>query len=424
MFRRGCVLLLLVLTGLAGAFVAPAVAANNGSGSRSSTTPAKDWTPPAPRAYVVFDQTSGVVLASTNEHQVFLPASAVKLMTALTALTKLPPSATMPISPRAAGVPNMNIGAKPGEVWKLDDMLHALLMISGNDSAYAIAERVGGTVEGFAAVMDATGKELGLRDSAFSDPAGLDGREGLGGGSRMSAYDLAVVARNARAVPQIAEIVRLSRYDFTGPDGAHHLENHNNSFLTKYAGADGMKTGYTKLAQNSLAASATRNGRTLVAVMLGSYGGELGTARWAMTLLDSGFRTLPGAPGTGEILPPVKAYTAEARAGLLNSLARPLGSAGLATAAPAAPRAIASGNGTSRDGLAAPPASGVAVAGERVSAPATTGTGRGTTTRYLLAALIVLLILAVVARRRAVVRRQQRRMRNRRRPAAWDVADP
>jgi D-alanyl-D-alanine carboxypeptidase (penicillin-binding protein 5/6) len=413
MFRRGCVLSLLVLTGLTGAF-APVAAANNGSESarsaRSSPPPARDWTPPAPRAYIVFDQTSGVVLASTDEHQTFLAASTVKLMTALTALAKLPGSTTMPISPRAASVPNMNIGAKPGQVWKLDDMLHALLMISGNDAAYAIAERTGGTVEGFAALMNATGKELGLRDSAFSDPAGLDGREGFGGGSRMSAYDLAVVARNARAVPEIASIVRLSRYDFTGPDGAHRLENHNNSFLTKYAGADGMKTGFTKLAQNSLAASATRDGRTLVAVMLGSYGGEIGTARWAMTLLDAGFRTLPGAPGTGEILPPVKAYTADARAGLLNSLTRPLGSSGLAGSG--APNAATATSGA-----------GVAVAGKQLSTPAANGAGgSSSTTRYLLAALVVVLILAFVARR-AVVRRE-RRLRSRSRRTALDVADP
>jgi D-alanyl-D-alanine carboxypeptidase (penicillin-binding protein 5/6) len=415
MFRRGCVLSLLVLTGLTGAFAAPVAAANNGSGSRPSRSnppPAKDWTPPAPRAYIVFDQASGVVLASTNEHQTFLAASTVKLMTALTALAKLPSSTTMPISPRAAGVPNMNIGAKPGEVWKLDDMLHALLMISGNDAAYAIAERAGGTVEGFAALMTATGKDLGLLDSAFSDPAGLDGREGFGGGSRMSAFDLAVVARNARAVPEIASIVRLSRYDFTGPDGAHRLENHNNSFLTKYAGADGMKTGFTKLAQNSLAASATRDGRTIVAVMLGSYGGEVGTARWAMTLLDAGFRTVPGSPGTGEVLPPVKVYTADARAGLLNSLTRPLGSSGLAGPADA-PAAAG----------AAAPGSGVAVAGKQVSTPATNGSGGGSTTQYLLAVLVVLLTLAFVARRRAVVRRE-RRLRNRSRRAALDVADP
>ncbi len=412
MFRRVCVLSLVVLAGLTGAFTAPVGAANNGSGSRSTagTAPAKAWTPPAPRAYVVFDEATGTVLAATNEHQTFLPASTVKLMTALTAVATLPGSTTVPISPRAASVPNMNIGARPGEVWKLDDLLHALLIISGNDAAYAIAERAGGTVEGFAALMNATGKELGLRDSTFSDPAGLDGREGLAGGSRMSAYDLAVVARNARALPQLASIVRLTRYDFTGPDGPHHLENHNNSFLTKYAGADGMKTGYTNLAQNSLAASATRDGRTLVAVMLGSYGGEIGTARWAMTLLDSAFRTPPGAPGTGEVLPATKVFSADARTGLLNSLARPLGSSGFAGSAPAAV-GVTPGHGR--------PATSVTVGGERASTPATTHSGSNRT-RYLLVALVVLLV-AFVARRRAVVRR--RRLRKGRRRPGFDVAD-
>jgi D-alanyl-D-alanine carboxypeptidase (penicillin-binding protein 5/6) len=411
MFRRGCVLSLIALAGLTGALAAPVAAANNGSGSR--TRPPATWQPPAPRAYVVFDQATGVVLASTNEHQTFLPASTVKLMTALTALEKLPPSATMPISGRAAGVPNMNIGAKPGQTWKLDDMLHALLMISGNDAAYAIAERVGGTVEGFAALMDATGRQLGLRDSTFSDPAGLDGREGLAGGSHMSAYDLAVVARNARALPDIASIVRLTHYEFTGPDGGHKLDNHNNSFLTRYAGADGMKTGFTKLAQNSLAASATRDGRTIVAVMLGSYGGEIGTASWAMTLLDGGFRTVPGSPGTGEVLPPVKAYTADARASLLNSLAKPLGSSGLATGAPAAAPATGAPVMTG-------PARGVSVAGEHLSTSAPSRSGNRTSiARYLLVALGVLLLLGFAGRRRAVARQRLRS-----RSGALDVADP
>lgn len=414
MFRRLSVLFLVVLAGLAGAFAAPLGAATSGSGSRSTGTPRSTgtvsarppWTPPPPRAYVVFDEGTGAVLAATNEHQTFLPASTVKLMTALTAIATLPGATTVPISPRAASVPNMNIGARPGQVWKLDDLLHALLIISGNDAAYAIAERAGGSVEGFAALMNATGKELGLRDSVFSDPAGLDGREGLAGGSRMSAYDLAVVARNARALPEIASIVSLTRYDFTGPDGRHHLENHNNSFLTTYTGADGLKTGFTNLAQNSLAASATRNGRTLVAVMLGSYGGEIGTARWAMTLLDAGFRTPPGAPGTGEVLPAPKMFGADARASLLNSLARPLGSPGFAGGATTPPSH-------------AQPATSVTVGGERMSAPATTHP-RNNTTRYLVVALVVL-VVAFVARRRAVVRRRQ--LRSRRRRAGLDVAE-
>lgn len=418
MFRRACVLLL-VVAGLAGALAAPVAAANNGSPAHSSraspSTEAsgQDWTPPAPRAYVVFDQATGTILASTNEHQIFLTASTVKLMTALTALTKLPLSSTVTVSPRAASMPAMDIGAKPGQVWKLDDMLHALLMISGNDAAYAIAERAGGTVEGFATLMNATGKELGLRDSVFSDPAGLDGREGLGGGSRMSAYDLAVVARNARAVPEIASIVRLSRYKFTGPDGAHDLSNHNNSFLLKYSGADGMKTGYTSLAQNSLAASATRNGRTLVAVMLGSDGGELGTARWAMTFLDSAFRAAPGSAGTGEVLPPVKVFTADARAGLLDGLARPLGSNGLAGAAQAGNTPAAAGKTV--------PEGGVVVAGQRASTPVSSHAGGSSLTRYVVGAVIVLLLLLLVLRRRAIVRRR-RRVRSRARLAAWEEA--
>jgi D-alanyl-D-alanine carboxypeptidase len=421
MLRRSHVLILLVLAGLTGALVAPcapAGAANtrtshssSSSSSRSSrrTTSTTVWTPPPPRADVVFDAKTGVILASTDEHEPFLPASTQKLMTAVTALTRLPVSTMVPISARAASVPNMNIGAKPGQVWRLDDLLHALLIISGNDAAYAIAERTSGTVEQFATLMNATGRQLGLRDSTFNDPAGLDGREGVAGGSHISAYDLAVVAHNALAIPELASIVRLQHYDFTGPDRVHHLDNHNIKFLAEYAGADGMKTGFTDKAQNSLVASATRNGRTLVAVLLGSNGGEVGTRHWAETLLDNGFRMPVASKGTGEALPPVRVFTADARAKLLATLARPLGSS--AVGATGAARAT-----TASPRPATPPhtASPVSVAGKDA---ATTQSSGGIPLRYVFVLVLVVLAAAFVMRRRAVLRRRERRRRSRMRPS-------
>jgi D-alanyl-D-alanine carboxypeptidase (penicillin-binding protein 5/6) len=331
-------------------------------------------------------------------------------MTALTALERLPLNAKVPISARAASVPNMNIGAKPGQVWTLKQLLHALLLISGNDAAYAIAERTAGTVEAFATLMNRTGAQLGLRDSTFSDPAGLDGREGLNGGSHVSAYDLAVIARNALATPEIASVVRLVDYDFVGPDRAHHLENHNAKFLAEYAGATGMKTGYTTRAQNSLVASATRNGRTIVAVLLGSYGGELGTRHWAEAYLDQAFRTPRNTKGTGDVLPPVRISTADARARLLSTLARPLGTPPAATPATAAKPALTT---ASSSPSTKPPRSepSVRVDGERASArsAATRGDGGSASTSwYLAAAVIAAFAVALVARRRAVVRRRAR----------------
>jgi D-alanyl-D-alanine carboxypeptidase (penicillin-binding protein 5/6) len=428
MLRRSYVLILLVLAGLTGALVAPCIpagAANTGTSHPSSpssssrrTTSTTVWTPPPPRADVVFDARTGVILASTDEHEPFLPASTQKLMTAVTALTRLPVSTMVPISARAASVPNMNIGAKPGQVWRLDDLLHALLIISGNDAAYAIAERTSGTVEQFATLMNATGRQLGLRDSTFNDPAGLDGRQGVAGGSHMSAYDLAIVAHNALAIPELASIVRLQHYDFTGPDRVHHLENHNIKFLAEYPGADGMKTGFTDKAQNSLVASASRNGRTLVAVLLGSNGGEVGTRHWAETLLDDGFRTPVASKGTGEVLPPVRVFTADARAKLLATLARPLGSS--AVGATGAARATTTAPSVPRPATPSGSTSHAEVAGK--DAAVTTHSGGGIPMRYVFVLVLVVVGAAFVMRRRAVMRRRERRRAARmRRSPDFDV---
>ena len=142
--------------------------------------------------------------------------------------------------------PENKINMKEGEVWKLNDALHSLLMSSANDAAFAIAERTSGTVEQFAKDADATARRLGARDTTFGDPAGLDDRNSFAGGTQMSAYDLAIVARNVLTVPEIANPAKLISYDFTDPAGAgRHLTNHNDGFLTTYPGATGLKTGFT-----------------------------------------------------------------------------------------------------------------------------------------------------------------------------------
>ncbi|HEX2738310.1 MAG TPA: serine hydrolase, partial [Acidimicrobiia bacterium] len=194
---------------------------------RSRTVATSSTAPPTPKAYVLVDADTGTVLAASGEHTPLPPASTVKIMTGLTALRRLVPDATIKVSARAAAQPAMKIGMHEGEVWPLNDVLHTLYMVSANDSAYALAETAGGTVENFATAMDDTAKQLGMVDSSFNDPAGLDDAASVKGGSRMSAWDLAIAARNALAVPQIADVVKLLDYKFTGPDGVpHSLHNH------------------------------------------------------------------------------------------------------------------------------------------------------------------------------------------------------
>lgn len=272
------------------------------------TLPAHPSIPPPdlrwpPAAYVVADAGSGAVLAARHEHRALLPASTQKLMTALVALQLLDERETLTVGPRAAAQPAMRIGMKTGEVWTVADAVRSLLIVSANDAAYALAERASGRVEAFADAMNAAARRLGMHDSTFRDPAGLDGPEGVGGGSAVSAFDLAVLARNVLAVPALAGTARTREYHFTGPDGVGHvLSNHLRRFLDGYPGAFGLKPGYTSRALSTVVAAARRDGRTLVVTILGA--GD--SVAWAAALLDRGFSTPTGSEGTGAVLPPVR----------------------------------------------------------------------------------------------------------------------
>ena len=171
---------------------------------KPKTTTTQPQPPPVPKAYILVDGDSGVVLDGRNLHLPLPPASTVKVMTGLTALQRLSDDAMITVSERAAAMPAMKIGLHAGEVWPIKDIIHTVFMVSANDSAYALAENASGTIEAFAADMASTAARLGMLDSSFADPAGLDDTASLAGGSRMSVYDLAIAARNALSIPQIA----------------------------------------------------------------------------------------------------------------------------------------------------------------------------------------------------------------------------
>lgn len=397
--------------------------------------------PPAtqePKAYILVDADDGRVLAAKDDHESFLTASTVKLLTAVVALERLPLDSTIPVSARAANQPAMKINMHEGEVWKLDDALHSLLVVSANDAAFAIAERASGSVEQFAKDADAIAKRLGARDTTVGDPAGLDDRNSFAGGTHMSAYDLAIVARNVLAVPEIANSAKLLTYDFTDPTGAgRHLTNHNSGFLTTYPGATGLKTGYTKSASRTLVTSATRNGRTMIAVVMGSWD----DTGWSGYLLDQGFTTAAHAAGTGVTLPPVRTVTADMRReafeGLPPALGLPAldGSASVTIAgskvATSTSPANANAGGPSKKSTTASETRSKSV---RRAAPQPASSGfalRFLNLRTTVALVIVVPLLAVFLLRRRAVRRQrirriarQKRMAEIRRRRMIDLVEP
>lgn len=376
----------------------------------AAALPAAPGSPP-PVAYISVDADSGRIIAAKNEHAALPPASTIKPFTALVALSRLPLTSTVPVSALAAGQPAMKINMTAGSTWKLDDALHALLIVSANDAAFAIAERVGGTVDGFDLIAQEEAKRLGMVDTVMTDPSGLDGPTSFKGGSRTSAYDLAIVARNALAVPEIANTAKTLHYEFTDPNGvARSLTNHNKGFLTSYPGATGLKTGFTNSANRTLVTSATRDGHTCIAVNLGTWD----DTGWAGYLLDQCFAAGRDATGTGVTLPPVRIVTADQRLGAYEGLPAALGRpalAGSAAAAAVAPPPSSTTTTTAPSRVRAPGDAALAAAesASRSSAESGGSTLGSVVSLRNAAIFIVVFVLALFLLRRRAVRRQRAR---------------
>ncbi len=270
---------------------------------------AQTATPPEgidePAAWIVVDSGSGQVLAAKNHHEMLPPASIAKVMTALVAVERLPEDAEIEISELAASQPASKLGVLPGERYRLDDAIAAMMLESANDVSYAVAETTGGDLDGFADLMNETADRYGMTESEFSDPAGLDDDESFRGGPRMSAFDVAIMVRNAQRALPVAKWAAATTYEFDGPNAQFSLVNHNRMLPggeLETAGVNGFKTGKTDRAGNTLATTASRDGRSLIVVVLDTPD----TYAWTSYLLDVGFSTPADDEGTDEQLPAPK----------------------------------------------------------------------------------------------------------------------
>ena len=383
----------------------------------ASGLPASADGSPPPEAFVLVDAGTGAVITARHMHEALPPASTAKIMTALVAVERLPLDATIPVSPNAANRESMKIGMQPGTRWPFDQAMATLMMISANDSAYAVAEAVGGgSIKGFADIANATARRYGMRDSTFGDPAGLSDSTAYAGGPKVSAYDLAIATRNELTVPAIARWAATRTYDFTDSSGnAHSLTNHD-KFLPGnaygYEGANGFKTGYTEVAGHALVATAERNCRQCIAVILGSSDSGY---TWAASLLDKCWQK-PKVVPTKTTLPPVAVspYSVRlaARTAFTNLAVGREGAKLAAAIRPATPATHTAGSSdaTGRSARAATPATTTATT---PAGGATTPTkhhgGFLTATRFLVF-LFLVLAGAVWLRRRAVRRQRDRRI--------------
>ena len=211
----------------------------------------------AKRAYVL-DAVSGRVLYERNPDERSLIASTTKIMTALIVCEQCNVLDRMRIPEEAVGIEGSSMYLQEGEVLTLQELLYGLMLQSGNDAAVALAIYCGGTVEGFAELMNDKARNLGLRDTHFENPNGLDSP-----GHYSTARDLAKLAAYAMENPIFRKTVSTKQLML----GQRYLTNHN-KLLWRVEGADGVKTGFTKAAGRILVSSATRNDRRLIAVTL------------------------------------------------------------------------------------------------------------------------------------------------------------
>jgi len=258
-------------------------------------------------AQLLIEASTGKVLHAENATYPWYPASVTKLMTAYTTLRAIKEgrisfNTLLTMSKNAVAQQPTKMGFRLGTRVTVDNALKMLMVKSANDIAVAIAEGVGGSIEGFADMMNANARRLGMTQSNFVNPNGLPAENHV-----TSARDLGILAR--------ALIT-----EFPEDDSYWHIHSirygnrimHNyNSLIDRYPGADGMKTGFICASGYNVVASATRNGRRLIAIVLGSYSGAV-RAQKAAALLERGFNSgglswLTPSLGTVDQLAPIDA---------------------------------------------------------------------------------------------------------------------
>lgn len=213
---------------------------------------------------ILMDAINGTVLYQKNADEILPMASTTKIMTALVALSEMPLDTVITVDERAVGVEGSSVYLCAGEELTLEQLLYALLLESANDAAAAIAIGVSGGIEQFAEKMNLCAKELGLQDTSFQNPHGLDAE-----GHHTTARELAKITAAALEHPAFATIVstRKTTIPHDGTEGVRLLVNHNR-LLREYDGAIGVKTGFTKRSGRCLVSAAERDGTKLVAVTL------------------------------------------------------------------------------------------------------------------------------------------------------------
>jgi len=214
------------------------------------------------RSAIALDKESGTVLYEQNAYEIVPMASTTKILTSLIAIQQGDLDKKVTISKKAASIRGSTVGYKANEEIALKELIFGLMFKSGNDAAIAIAEELGGSIEGFSEIMNHYARGIGILDSHFESPHGLDSSEHYS-----SAYDLAILTSKGMDYDLFREIVgskqiSKEKYNFTRD------YNNINKILWKIPGANGVKTGSTGQAGKCLVSSVNNNGKDVIIVVL------------------------------------------------------------------------------------------------------------------------------------------------------------
>lgn len=242
---------------------------------------------------ILMEQESGRVLYEKDAHKQLRIASITKIMTAILAIESGKMEENVTVSSNAFGTEGSSLYLRLGEKIKLEDLVYGLMLRSGNDAAVAIAEHVGGSLEGFVYLMNQKAKEIGMDKTVFSNPHGLDDHEE----HYSTSYDMALLTRYAMKNEQFREISGTKSYRAPqeGEKWDRIWQNKNRLLTQLYKYSTGGKTGYTKRAKRTLVSTATKEDVHLIAVTLNA------PSDWQdhMNMFNWGFETF-------EVLPVVK----------------------------------------------------------------------------------------------------------------------
>ena len=239
-------------------------------------------------AAIVVDAKSGKVLEAVNADQENIPASLAKMMTLYLTFQslqngKLKLSQTLPVSAVAAGKAPTKLDLRPGQSISVHDCVLGMVVKSANDAATVVAEHIGGSEANFAKLMNAEALRLGTTETRFGNASGLPNPE-----NRTTARDMAKLAQALyRDYPQYTSFFATKEFTFRG-----RLVRGHNNLMQRYAGMDGLKTGYTEASGFNLASTAMRSGQRLFAVVMGGQTAASRDKEMAR-LLDKGFEQEP-----------------------------------------------------------------------------------------------------------------------------------